>query len=127
MGTYKQLTVWQKGIELSKAIYLLTAKFPHDERFGLVNQMRRCAVSIPSNIAEGYGRGSDNETVYFLYVSLGSSNELDTQLTISHQLQFISDEDFKETACLNNEISKMLSSLIYRKRNGLDKNSRQQE
>lgn len=125
MGTYKNLIAWQKGVELSKAVYQLTAKFTSDERFGLVNQMRRCSVSIPSNIAEGYGRGSDNETVHFLYVSLGSSNELDTQLTISQRLSFISDEDYEEIIGLNNEVNKMIASLIYRKKNGLDKNSRQ--
>lgn len=125
MGSYKNLIAWQKGVELSQAVYQLTAKFPSDERFGLVNQMRRCSVSIPSNIAEGYGRGSDNETVHFLYVSLGSSNELDTQLTISQRLSFISDEDYEEITCLNNEVNKMIASLIYRKKNGLDRNSRQ--
>ncbi len=125
MGSYKNLIAWQKGVELSKAVYQLTAKFPADERFGLVNQMRRCSVSIPSNIAEGYGRGSDNETVHFLYVSLGSSNELDTQLTISYQLTFVSDEEYDNIICLNNEVNKMIASLIYRKKNGLDRNSRQ--
>lgn len=65
MGTYKDLSAWQKGLELAKMVYLSTANFPNEERFGLVNQMRRCAVSIPSNIAEGYGRGSDKELLRF--------------------------------------------------------------
>lgn len=120
MGSYRDLLAWQKSIILAKSIYKLTADYPLDERFGLVNQMRRCSVSISSNIAEGFGRGSDNELVHFLYISLGSSNELDTQLTISFELLFIDEERFKEITRLNNEVNKMLSSLIYRRKNGLD-------
>ena len=120
MGSYRDLLAWQKSIILAKSIYKLTADYPSDERFGLVNQMRRCSVSISSNIAEGFGRGSDNELVHFLYISLGSSNELDTQLTISFELLFIDEERFKEITRLNNEVNKMLSSLIYRRKNGLD-------
>lgn len=76
-------------------------------------------------MAKGYGRESDKEPVHFLYVSLGSSNELDTQLTISYQLAFVSDEEYEKIICLNNEVNKMIASLIYRKKNGLDRNSRQ--
>ena len=123
MGTYRDLLVWQKSIKLAKAIYQLTANYPSDERFGLTNQMRRCSISIPSNIAEGFGRGSDKELVQFLYISLGSSNELDTQLTISYELSYISENQFLEIGKLNNEVSKMLLSLIYRRKNGLDSNS----
>ena len=124
MGSYRDLTVWTKGIALAKAIYELTAIFPADERFGLTNQMRRCSVSIPSNIAEGYGRSSDKELIQFLYVALGSSNELDTQLVISHELSYIGEQSFNEIRMLNDEISKMIQSLIYRRKNGLDKNVR---
>lgn len=124
MGTYRDLVAWQKSIALAKSVYQLTANYPSDERFGLVNQMRRCSVSISSNIAEGFGRGSDKELIQFLYISLGSSNELDTQLTISHELSFINEESYKEVEHLNNEVNKMLSSLIYRRKNGLDTNSR---
>ena len=126
MGSYKDLLAWQKSIALAKTIYQLTADYPSDERFGLVNQMRRCSVSIPSNIAEGYGRGTDNELVHFLYISLGSSNELDTQLTISFELSFIDKEKYKEIEQLNHEVNKMLSSLIYRRKNGLDTNSKRE-
>ena len=121
MGTYKDLLAWQKGIKLAKAVYQLTANYPLEERFGLTNQMRRCSVSIPSNIAEGFGRSSNKELVQFLYISLGSSNELDTQLTISYE--YISENQFLEIGKLNNEVSKMLLSLIYRRKNGLDSNS----
>lgn len=116
MGTYRDLLVWQKSIKLAKAIYQLTANYPSDERFGLTNQMRRCSISIPSNIAEGFGRGSDKELVQFLYISLGSSNELDTQLTVSYELSFITEDRFKEIEKLNNEVNKMLQSLIYRRK-----------
>ena len=123
MGTYRDLLAWQKGIQLAKAVYQLTANYPSDERFGLTNQMRRCSVSIPSNIAEGFGRGSDKELVQFLYISLGSSNELDTQLTVSYELSFITEDRFKEIEKLNNEVNKMLQSLIYRRKKGLDSNN----
>ena len=126
MGSYKDLLAWQKSIALAKTVYQLTADYPSDERFGLVNQMRRCSVSIPSNIAEGHGRGTDNELVHFLYISLGSSNELDTQLTISFELSFIDKEKYKEIEQLNHEVNKMLSSLIYRRKNGLDTNSKRE-
>ena len=124
MGTYKDLSAWQKSLNLAKMVYLSTADFPNEERFGLVNQMRRCAVSIPSNIAEGYGRGSDKELLRFLYVALGSSNELETQLILSFELSFMSEEAFKNVQNLNTEVTKMLSSLIYRRKSGLDKNNR---
>ena len=122
MGSYRDLAVWEKGIALAKAIYELTATFPADERFGLTNQMRRCSVSIPSNIAEGYGRSSDKELIQFLYVALGSSNELDTQLVISRELSYINDNSFDEARTQNDEVSKMIRSLIYRRKNGLDRN-----
>ena len=123
MGSYKDLLVWNKGIQLAKVIYRITADYPARERFGLTDQMRRCSVSIPSNIAEGYGRGSDKELIHFLYISLGSSNELDTQLVLSQELSFLNKESYYEAASLNNEINKMLASLIYRRKNGLDTNS----
>ena len=94
MGTFKDLLAWQKSLTLAKKVYQVTGNFPTEERFGLVNQMRRCAVSIPSNIAEGYGRGSDKELLRFLYVALGSSNELETQLILSLELSFMKEEDY---------------------------------
>ena len=71
MNTHKDLIVWKKGIELVKNIYLITNSFPNSEQFGLISQMRRCAVSIPSNIAEGCGRNSNKELIHFLYIALG--------------------------------------------------------
>ena len=113
MGTYKDLTVWQKSMLLARRIYEITARYPEEERFGLVSQMRRCAVSIPSNIAEGYGRETEREHSHFLFISLGSSNELETQLILSFEFQYIGHQDYVEIADLNFEVNKMLSSLIY--------------
>ena len=92
MRKFKNLKIWEEGIEIVTAIYKLTSDFPEEEKFGLVSQMRRSAVSIPSNIAEGYGRNSDPELNRFLNISRGSTYELETQLIISKNLDFISGE-----------------------------------
>jgi len=115
MGPHKNLEVWKKAMELSNEIYKVTKLFPKDELFGLVSQMRRAVVSIPSNIAEGYGRSSNAEVVHFLYNSLGSSNEIDTQLLISYNNGYICAEDFNQLDGLNSEVNKMLHSLIYKR------------
>ena len=116
MGTYKDLSVWQKSMSLAHRIYEITAHYPENERFGLVSQMRRCAVSIPSNIAEGYGRETEREHSHFLFISLGSSNELETQLILSYDFQYIEEHIYKDIMNLNSEVNKMLSSLIYKLR-----------
>lgn len=115
MGPYKNLIAWQKSMSLAKEIYSVTASYPQSEVYGLVSQMRRCVVSIPSNIAEGYGRGSNRELIHFLYISLGSSNELETQLLLSQELGYISNDDADALIILNNEINKMILSLIYKR------------
>lgn len=117
MGPHKNLRVWNESMELAQKVYQLTASFPREELFGLVSQMRRCAVSIPSNIAEGYGRGTNAELVHFLYISLGSSNELDSQLELSKRFSYITDEDFVSVDSLNNSVNKMIQSLIYVRKN----------
>jgi four helix bundle protein len=93
--SYRDLTVWQKAIGLVELVYKETSSFPPDESYGLCNQMRRCAVSIPSNIAEGQGRNSHKEFKRFLRIALGSLAELDTQLEISLRLGYV-DEDAKK-------------------------------
>lgn len=108
--SYKDLTVWQKAIDLAESIYRITALFPNEERFGLINQMRRCAVSISSNIAEGKGRNSLNDYIHFLYMARGSLFELETQLTLSKKLNFV--EQSEEIEELINEVRKMLHALI---------------
>ncbi len=83
MGGYQELKVWQTGIEITKAAYKLTSKFPKEERYGLISQIRRCAVSIPSNIAEGHSRESKRELARFASIARGSLAELETQLIIA--------------------------------------------
>ncbi|MFD2785471.1 four helix bundle protein [Hymenobacter rubripertinctus] len=92
---YKDLRVWQHGRELVKTIYLLTQKFPADERFGLTNQMRRAAVSVPSNISEGAGRQHPKDTIQFLVIARGSLYELETQCYLAFDLSFISADDLQ--------------------------------
>ncbi len=109
---YKDLKVWQKGIEIVDKIYTITTKFPKEEVYGLVLQMRKAAVSIPSNIAEGFVRHHSKEYKQFLYISLGSCAELDTQLIISHRRKYITKEELEElTEDINHE-SRMLVNLI---------------
>ncbi len=108
MKTHKDLIVWNKSMELVIATYKLSSKFPDEEKFGLTSQMRRAAVSVPSNIAEGAARNSTKEYIRFLYIALGSLSELETQFLISNRLEYINDllED------VITEIRKMLLSLI---------------
>jgi len=112
MKTHKDLIVWQKGIELVKYVYQQTQSFPKEELYGLTSQMRRCAVSIPSNIAEGSGRRSDKELMQFLYIALSSASELETQLIISKELLFMNNEAFEKLSSLNNEVIRLLSALL---------------
>jgi len=112
MTNHKELKVWQKGIELVKVIYGITNDFPKAEQFGLISQIRRCSVSIPSNIAEGCGRHSDKELIYFLYITLGSASELETQIIISRELGFLEKEKSEDIQVLILEIIRMTSSLI---------------
>ena len=88
---HKDLEVWKKSIELVKEIYTVTANFPNSEFYGLTSQMRRSAVSIPSNLAEGSAKFSDNDTLRFIDISLGSLAELETQVIIAKELNFIND------------------------------------
>jgi len=89
MHNLKELKIWSKAIDLATEVYKLTAEFPKEEKYGLTSQIRRSAISVPSNIAEGAGRNSDKEFVYFLGVSNGSSYELQTQLVISRNLDLV--------------------------------------
>jgi len=112
MGTHKDLIVWKESIDFVKNIYTETKHFPNEELFGLVSQMRRSAVSIPSNIAEGYGRQSKKECERFAYIALGSASELETQLIISKELNYLEESVLIRMDSSLNEIIKMLSSLI---------------
>ncbi|MEY2495774.1 MAG: hypothetical protein QOJ45_2266 [Verrucomicrobiota bacterium] len=108
---YKDLVVWQKGIELAKAIYRLTGKFPSEEKFGLVSQMRRATISIPSNIAEGQARHTTGEFIQFISHAEGSVAELETQLILSLELGFASAESAKTSFGLLDDIRRMLNGL----------------
>jgi four helix bundle protein len=109
--SYKDLVVWQKGIALAKLIYQLTNKFPGEEKFGLVAQMRRAAVSIPSNIAEGQARHKTGEFIQFISHAEGSLAELDTQLILSIELRFPRAEDADVAFELISELRCMLNVL----------------
>ncbi len=112
ISSYKDLIVWQKSYELLLSIYKLTKSFPKEELYGLTSQIRRCAVSIPSNIAEGYARQRKLEYIQFLQISFGSGAELETQLLIAKDLKYITNEEFTKTNDLLQEVMKMLNSLI---------------
>jgi len=109
---YKDLKVWQTGIEIVDKIYAVTANFPKDELYGLVSQMRRASVRIPSNVAEGFARHHAKEYKQFLYISLGSCAELDTQLVIANRRKYITKKILEELAEDINHESRMLVSLI---------------
>ena len=111
MKNFKKLKVWQKGIELVVDIYKSTNSFPKEEMYGLTSQIKRSAISVPSNIAEGSGRGSDKDFNRFLDIALGSSFELETQLTIAKKLNFISDKDFSEIINSLDEEQRMIAGL----------------
>jgi len=109
---FRDLDVWQKGMKIVKDIYSITKAFPKEEQYALTSQMRRCAISIPSNISEGFNRKYNKEYRQFLYISLGSCAELETQMEICRELEYISDEIKKDVL---NEItyeSKMITNLI---------------
>jgi len=94
---FQDLRIWQKGIEIVKDIYILTKRFPKEELYGLTSQMRHSAVSIPSNIAEGFRRYHNKEYKQFLYIALGSCAELETQIIIANELDYISDNNIIES------------------------------
>jgi four helix bundle protein len=108
---YRDLIVWQKSMLLATEIYRITRAYPRDERFGLVAQMRRAVVSIPSNIAEGQARHTTGEFIQFISHAEGSAAELDTQLELSIKLGFISGESSQTSRSLIVELRKMLNAL----------------
>ena len=108
---YKKLKVWQKAMKLVVHVYKATKNFPKHEQYGLISQMRRSVISIPSNIAEGHGRNSDKEIVRYLDIARGSIFELDTQIEISRQLNYINPKEFNIIFGLLDETSRMLTGL----------------
>ena len=112
MASYKELIVWQKSMELVEEIYRLVGSLPKEELFSLSNQMKRAAISIPSNIAEGHGRNTAKDFSRFISIALGSKAELETQLEICVRLNYMSDEQIKNADELCNTVGKMLRNLI---------------
>ena len=109
---YKELNVWMKGMIIVDKVYALTKKFPSEELYGLVTQLRRSSVSVPSNIAEGFARNSTKEYIQFLYVALGSCAELETQLMISQRQNYIKEEELKNLSEDVDHENRMLMNLI---------------
>jgi four helix bundle protein len=113
-NSYRDLLIWQKSMDLTKLVYQITFSFPKDEIYGLTSQIRRSAVSIPSNIAEGRGRNSNKEFIRFLQISLGSLYELQTQLELAIAFNYVNNIDTINK--LSFEIEKMINSFISSKR-----------
>ncbi|MGH7929061.1 MAG: four helix bundle protein [Candidatus Binatia bacterium] len=114
ISSYKDLLVWQRSMDLVEKVYLLTAQLPSSEQFGLVAQMRRAAVSVPSNIAEGYGRQSTGEYRHHLSIARGSLLELETQVLLSKRLKYFQPADADYVGNEIAEISRMLATLVSR-------------
>jgi len=115
--TFRDLVVWQKAMALVTHVYQWTRSLPNDEVYGLISQIRRCAVSIPSNIAEGFGRHATNDYLRFLQISMGSLFELETQIEISRNLGYLNKAEFEILDSSCREIERMISSLIRKIRN----------
>ena len=117
MKSYRDLIVWQKSMSWVTIVYSLTSKIPESEKFGLISQIRRSSVAIPSNIAEGCGRQGANETIHFLHISRGSLFELETQLYLASDLGFLQDKELKLVLIQVTSCKKLLNGFInyYRK------------
>ncbi len=112
ISSYRDLVVWQKAVELVTAIYAATASFPKHEIFGLTSQLRRCSVSVPSNIAEGQGRATKGEFIQFLSHARGSLFELETQLCIAGKLGYLSSDHTRELELKAQEVARILNGLL---------------
>ncbi len=112
MHNFQELKIWQKAMSVAEQVYIISSQFPVEEKYGLTNQIRKCAVSIPSNIAEGAGRNTNGEFRNFLGIANGSTNELITQLIISNRLKLISEDKIKPIINDLMEIQKMNFSLL---------------
>lgn len=112
LKTYRELDVWQRAMDLVEAVYLLSRDFPEAEKFGLTSQVRRAAVSIPTNIAEGYGRTHRGDYLHHLSMARGSLMEVETLLTIAGRLKLVTRPQAKETWDLAQQVGRMLTRLI---------------
>jgi len=120
VSTHKDLDIWKIGIELVKQVYEITNLFPNEETYGLISQMRRSAISIPSNISEGAARNSKREFIQFLYISLGSLAELETQMVISTELGYIpqNSQIFSQIELLRRKLLNFIKYLKIKQKNG---------
>ena len=109
--SYRDLIVWQKSVEMVVVVYKTTKKFPSSEQFGITSQIQRSAVSVPANIAEGYGRNTRKEYVYFLRIAHGSLSELETLLTISQKLSYCTAQEYSTLEKRTSEVARMLYAL----------------
>lgn len=116
--SYRELIVWQKSIEACRLTYLLVKKLPKEELYALSDQMKRAAISIPSNIAEGQSRNSKNEFIHFLSIARGSKSELETQFLLCKEIGYLSDEEIQPAMTILEEIGKMISSLTRKLKGG---------
>ncbi len=112
MRDFRELLVWEKAHELGLEVYRDTKDFPADERFGLTIQLRRAAVSVASNIAEGCGRGSDKDFARFLSISAGSASEVEYQILLARDLGYLSEDDYSRLNAHVNEVKRILNSFI---------------
>lgn len=112
MHNFKELRVWKESIELAKLVYIISAKFPVDEKYGLKSQVNRAVVSVASNIAEGAGRGSNKEFAQFLKIALGSAFEVETQMILAEAFGFVTESDNKQLMDQVSGVQRMLNGLI---------------
>ena len=109
---YTELIVWQKGMDLAEAADRTTARFPRDERFGITSQLQRAVVSVPTNVAEGQGRGTTRDFLHFLHIARGSNQEVQTLLYLSQRIGFLSAPNLEELLALSTEVAKLLNGLM---------------
>ena len=112
MSNYKKLDVWKLSIEIVKEIYILTKSYPSEERYGLISQTNRAVVSIPSNLAEGFGRNSIKDTIHFLYISRGSAYEVETLLNIAFAIKIINEESYNKVNDILERVLKVINGYI---------------
>ena len=127
MNQYRNLKVWQKAVDLATEVYRATGSFPKEETYGLTSQIRRCVVSIASNIAEGAGRSHEKEFSQFLSIAYGSAYELETQLIIARNLKYLTVPDFEAFEKALVEVQKMLYSLRISQQKAQDSRLRTQD
>lgn len=106
---YKKLNVWVKANELVLLVYKLTKRLPKDEIFGLISQMRRCAISVPANLVEGYGRNTTKDKLRFFYIARGSLNELEYYIDLCFQLGYFTENEYKSLVGLRNDVGRLLN------------------